>query len=102
MKMFEEMTLKKFLIGTARNVGIGVGLGSLLMLVSWLEAYTTFSLEFMIFILLPFALSAIINFFIGKNVAMKILNTFIVGIIAHIVYWIIFFILILVGVVYFW
>ena len=102
IQTMKEMTVKKFFIGTARNVGIGIGLGMVHFFVGW-YIVPSFSGRFMFLLLLPYILSAIINFFIGKGIIRKILNTFTVGTIAHIVEFIIFLILILSGyLTFFW
>jgi len=87
MKMFEEMTLKRFLIGTARNLGIGVVLGVAFW--GWMVVYIQimpYASMFDFLVYLPLiVVSAVINFFIGKTIKWKILNTFIVCIIAFVI-----------------
>ena len=98
MKVFKEMTLKKFFIGTARNVGIGIGIGGLF----WIEIVQNW--RFNVYYMLPlnspllwfildvlpfFAIAGLINIFIGKTIKSKILNTFIVGTIAYVTFFVI-------------
>ena len=88
MKVFRKLSPKNVIKSTLRNVGIGIILGMAYyfsIVFGWLRFYSniTPNFHYIFWDTLPiFLVSAIINFLIGKTVKGKILNTFIVGVIA--------------------